>query len=198
MNNTYAGIDFSMSCPAISIWEDRGEPINFIDVAVHYMIDDKKVQGKRDNLTGYPTYTEWTCNEERQENLADWVIGLLKEAHVSMVFLEDYAFSARGRVFQIGEATGLVRYKIWKELKFSVIPISPTKVKKYATGSGIAKKEQMYTAFVRETGIDLQNILKPQEFTKAGMPKKRSKKIGNPISDIIDSYYVLKTGLRNL
>jgi hypothetical protein len=42
----------------------------------------------------------------------------------------------------------------------------------------------MYETFLEETNIDLQNRLSP-----------KSIKISNPVSDIVDSYYICQTGL---
>jgi hypothetical protein len=43
----------------------------------------------------------------------------------------------------------------------------------------------MYEAFVKETKIDLKKLF-------------NTEKVGNPISDIVDSYYVKKVGYENL
>ena len=67
------------------------------------------------------------------------------------------------------------------KFKFETIP--PTVIKKEATGKGNANKELMYETFLAETKIDLQSQLTP-----------KSTKIVNPVSDIVDSYYICKTG----
>ena len=41
----------------------------------------------------------------------------------------------------------------------------------------------MYETFLSETQVDLQSQLSP-----------KSTKISNPVSDIVDSYYICKTG----
>jgi hypothetical protein len=76
---------------------------------------------------------------------------------------------------------GLLKYKFWKyDMNFELVP--PTVLKKFATGKGNAKKEDMYKKFVKETGVDLQEILFP------------GRKLGNPVTDIVDSYYLMKWG----
>ena len=57
-------------------------------------------------------------------------------------------------------------------------------VKKGATGKGNADKEMMYNAFVAETNIDVKSILETD-------------KVGNPVSDIADSYFIQKVGYEN-
>ena len=53
-----------------------------------------------------------------------------------------------------------------------------------ATGKGNADKDMMYEAFVKETNIDLKQIFDTE-------------KVGNPISDIADSYFIQKVGYEN-
>ena len=55
---------------------------------------------------------------------------------------------------------------------------------KSATGKGNADKDMMYNAFVKETNIDLKSIFETE-------------KVGNPISDIADSYFIQKVGYEN-
>src|ERR1039458_47355 len=95
--------------------------------------------------------------------------------------IEDYSFGSKGRVFNLAENMGLLKYKFWKyDMKFDLVP--PTVLKKFATGKGNAKKEDMYENFVKETGVDLQEKLFP------------GRKLGNPVTDIVDSYYLMKWG----
>jgi len=94
--------------------------------------------------------------------------------------LEDYAFNAQGRVFHIAENTGILKYKCYQN-SIPLEVVSPSHVKKIATGKGNADKTQMYQAFVNETSIPLKDIISPNK-----------KDIGNPVSDIVDSYYICK------
>lgn len=98
-----------------------------------------------------------------------------------MVGIEDYAYAAKGRVFHIAENTGILKYKLFQQ-GIPVDTIPPTVVKKNATGKGNADKESMYSAFVSETGLMLKDIITPNK-----------KDVGNPVSDIVDSYYICKS-----
>ena len=87
---------------------------------------------------------------------------------------------SKGRVFNIAENTGVLKYKLWQ----SRIPVTitpPTTIKKFATGKGNADKFAMYEAFKKETKVDLRKEISPNK-----------KDVGNPVSDIIDSYYICK------
>jgi hypothetical protein len=59
---------------------------------------------------------------------------------------------------------------------------APSAIKKFATGKGNAKKEDMYASFVEETGVDLSIIL----------DQSVDPKVNSPISDIVDAYYIAK------
>jgi hypothetical protein len=58
--------------------------------------------------------------------------------------------------------------------------IEPSKAKKLATGKGNADKQAMYEAFSKETNTDLMFIFKQKSLT-------------NPVTDIVDSYFILKS-----
>ena len=59
--------------------------------------------------------------------------------------------------------------------------IVPGQIKKNATGKGNADKLKMYEQFVKDTNIDLV-----KEFDQT--------KLNNPVTDIVDSYYIAKYG----
>ena len=177
-----AGIDYSLTSPAICIAEVRENKIKFEDCRFHY-IKQTKNQNSVDVFNAYD-YPEYSDEIERYVNLAEWVIERIRwyNGRVECVYIEDYAFAATGRVFNIGENTGILKQKLRSSgFRFTTIP--PTVIKKEATGKGNANKELMYETFLEETKIDLQSRLTP-----------KSTKIVNPVSDIVDSYYICKTG----
>jgi Holliday junction resolvasome RuvABC endonuclease subunit len=181
-----AGIDYSLTSPAICIAEVRENKIKFEDCRFHY-IKQKKNQNSVGVFNGYD-YPKYSDEMERYENLAEWVIERIRwyNGRVKCVYLEDYAFAATGRVFNIAENTGILKHRLKKNnFKFKTIP--PTVIKKHASGKGNANKELMYETFLKETKIDLQSQLTP-----------KSTKIINPVSDIIDSYYIAKCGIEEV
>jgi Holliday junction resolvasome RuvABC endonuclease subunit len=110
--------------------------------------------------------------------LAEWSLQWISAAGCSRVAIEGYAFGAVGRVFQIAENCGLLKYKLWKQgIPYSVP--APTEIKKFATGKGNANKDMMLDSFKEETGVDIRvklDIIKGY----------------NPISDIVDAYFIAK------
>ena len=135
------------------------------------------------NLKADP-YPEWKTEEERHDNLTNWAYNIVQGCEE--VFLEGYAFatSVQAGVRSIAENTGLLKHKMWKnKITFKTYP--PTVIKKFATGKGNANKELMYEAFKYE-------LLTPNDLKEQLTP--RAMKITNPISDIVDSYFIAKAG----
>ena len=193
MKKKIAGIDYSLTSPAICVYKDEnGGHFDFDRCVFHYLSNTEKQRQSAagcglDNIRAEP-YPEWQSEEERHEKLATWAYNIVQGC--DEVFLEGYAFatSAQAGVRSLAENTGLLKHKMWKnKLTFSTYP--PTVIKKFATGKGNANKEQMYDAFVDE-------LLTPTDLKERLTPK--AKKVINPISDIVDSYFIAKCGVEGM
>jgi len=188
-----AGIDYSLTSPAICVYkEENGGHFDFDRCVFHYLSNTEKQRQSAagsglDNLRAEP-YPEWQSEEERHEKLATWAYNIVQGCEE--VFLEGYAFATSGtsHVRSMAENTGLLKHKMWKnKLTFKTYP--PTVIKKFATGKGNSNKEKMYEAFIDE-------LLTPTDLKERLTPK--AKKIINPISDIVDSYFIAKAGAEGL
>ena len=189
MKKKIAGIDYSLTSPAICVYKDENDGhFDFDKCVVHYLSNNERQQqlatgSGLDNLKAEP-YPEWQSEEERHEKLATWAYNLVQGCEE--VFLEGYAFatSVQAGVRSIAENTGLLKHKMWKnKITFKTYP--PTVIKKFATGKGNANKELMYEAFKYE-------LLTPNDLKEQLTP--RAMKINNPISDIVDYYFIAKAG----
>lgn len=181
MPKTLVGLDYSMTGPAICICQ--GE-FHISNCQIYYMTDTIKYQGAfvHGHIIGHP-FPHWENDVERFHLISEFFISKLKLfAHEdTKMNIEGYAMGARGRVFHIGENTGILKYKLWEHnIKFDVV--APTRIKKQATGKGNADKNIMYSYFEQETGINLRKAL---DYTKT--------EISSPIGDIVDSYYICKS-----
>lgn len=178
-----AGLDWSMSCPAICIW-DKKKPFTFANCVFYFYIDNKKFDKSYGNIHGFKAELYQT-EQERFDNISEWAMTILTKHVVKQVCLEGYSMgSSVGRIFNIAENIGLLKYKMWKA-KIEFITPAPTAVKKIFTGKGNARKELMYKSLQeRENMLDLEQLIG----TKAG---------ASPISDIVDSFamvdYFIKT-----
>jgi len=171
---TILGIDFSLTSPAYTLLSDTQATCYCVS-SVKQTIDVLVSPNMR--IVIYPLEKHFTSHFERMEYLARLPCSLAQECNA--VAIEDYSFGSVGMVFSIAEITGFVKYKLW-EMGKSPYLISPTAVKKWATGKGNAKKEAMILAFQEKTGINLMESL----------PLNKQKPFTSPISDIVDSYHI--------
>jgi Holliday junction resolvasome RuvABC endonuclease subunit len=177
--NNVAGIDYSTTSPAICVRvNDKWD--------IHYLTGKRKTVDEHWHnpflFFGHdlPTITDKT---ERYKYISSWVIDVIDSYDVDTVFLEDYAYAATGRVFHIGENTGILKYRLSRK-DIPVFAIPPTVIKKFATGKGNANKDLMLSNFITKTGIDVTDVM---NYTG-----------DNPISDIVDSYWVCEYGINNI
>ena len=176
---TIIGIDYSLTSPAICITTD----FVFKNSKFYYLTNKKKYIGKMsNNIIGFE-HKEYDTPIRRFSQISDWVYELMEDTiHTEqLVFIEGYSFGSKGQaVFQIAENCGILKYRL-QQMTIDYDTVVPSVVKKGATGKGNADKDMMYEFFSKETKTDLKKIFDTQ-------------KVGNPISDIVDSYYIAKVG----
>lgn len=173
---TVVGIDYSLTSPCICVSRDK----TFSNSYFYFLNDRKTVQGKFHNILG-EEHEEYLTDQERFENIATWVLGILTNFNKEevVILIEDYSYGSKGKVFHIAENCGLLKYMLYKNgYKFFTVP--PTVVKKFATGKGNATKEKMYEAFLKDTFVDLHSIISP------------TTKLGSPTTDIVDAWYIAR------
>ena len=183
-----AGIDYSLTSPAICIWKktDDNRQFNFNMCDVYYLETTQRLklatQHEILNLHA-EVYPKWETEEQRHDLLSDWTMSIISGCEV---FIEGYAFATSGKshVRSVAENSGLLKHKMYK-IKQPFTSVPPSVIKKYATGKGNANKELMYEAFTSE-------LLTPSDLKTRLTPK--SKKIRSPVSDIVDAYFIAKYG----
>jgi len=179
VTKTIIGIDYSLTSPAICV------NINGDDILMFYYLTNKKkyIGQMSEDIIGYE-HKEWTDPIERFKYISDFALDIISPLISPQIFIEGYSFGSKGQgLFQIAENCGILKYRL-QEQNLSYQTVVPSVVKKGATGKGNADKEMMYEAFVKETNIDLKKVFDTD-------------KVGNPISDIADSYFIQKVGYDN-
>tara|TARA_B110000263_G_scaffold221736_1_gene210393 strand:- start:234 stop:794 length:561 start_codon:yes stop_codon:yes gene_type:complete len=177
------GIDYSMTSPAVCVGQI---PFSYDTCKFMFITKNKKLASNHSsNIVGLLLY-EYNNNIERFTHLADQTVEwILSQAptrhHGNNLAIEGYAFGAKGQVFNIGENTGILKYKLAKKVSNIINVFPPSTIKKFATGKGNANKLLMYEAFVEETGDDLAKLFEFDPYTGQ-----------SPVSDIVDSYYIAK------
>jgi len=177
------GVDYSLSSPAFCV--HSGDEWSVENCKFFYLLHtktggDRVLEHRGDGFfpARHPT---WTNDYDRYWKLSRSVLREVIHHKADVVYIEGYAFGAVGRVFQIAENAGVLKYRL-DQLGYRIETPAPTEIKKLATGKGNAKKEQMIEAFIDETGVDI--------YAKFDIiPKSKS-----PIDDVVDSYYIAKYG----
>jgi len=179
VTKTIVGIDYSLTSPAICVNIDGDAGLMF-----YYLTSKKKYTGViSEEIVGYE-HKEWTDPIQRFKYISDFALDIISPLINPIVFIEGYSFGSKGQgVFQIAENCGILKYRL-QELGVDYDTVVPSVVKKGATGKGNADKDMMNEAFKKETKIDLKKIFDTE-------------KVGNPISDIADSYFIQKVGYEN-
>ena len=118
-----AGIDYSLTSPAVCVAKIIDNEIKFENCKFHFLKQNKshKSLGK---IFAYD-YPEYTDDIDRFSKLASWTVECIRwfDGRVDKVYLEDYAFAATGRVFNIGENTGILKKQL-KEAGLTKLLIS--------------------------------------------------------------------------
>lgn len=182
MTQVFIGIDYSMVSPAICI--HTGETWDFKNCKFHFLTSRDSHIGKflSGQIEGRQSPQNYKTQIERFSGISDWALSVV--GSVEELWIEGYSMGSRnGLTFNIAENGGILKFKLFeRNIKFNEVP--PTAVKKFASKKkgGKAKKSDMYEAFLEETGIHLQG-----HFSKG-------KIIGNPVSDLVDAYFIAKYG----
>ena len=174
---TVVGIDYSYTCPAVCVLSET--PRWF----VHYKKDGKP----------YPdlplvTWSRSATTDEipRFIELATWVLDIVTVVQPDFVVLEDYAFGAAGRLTQLSENAGTLKVKLYEHYpQLPLHVVAPTTMKKFATGRGIATKDDIWAAFIKRW---------PDYAEWAKLCHPKSLRVGSPVADIADSYFLADYG----
>jgi Holliday junction resolvasome RuvABC endonuclease subunit len=179
ITKTIIGIDYSLTSPAVCVNIDGDAGLMF-----YYLTSKKKYIGMMsEEIVGYE-HKEWKDPIQRFKYISDFALDIISPLLNPKIFIEGYSYGSKGQgLFQIAENCGILKYRL-QEKSLPYETVVPSVVKKGATGKGNADKDMMYNAFVAETNIDLKSIFETE-------------KVGNPISDIADSYYIQKVGYEN-
>src|SRR5690554_3426607 len=104
---TWAGIDYSMTCPAITI----GTSTDYGKCKSFFYSGSKKFEGKfGDNIYGM-LHMPYETQMERFHNISEWAMSILIKFKVTDVCLEGFAMAGKGRITDIAENTGILKYK---------------------------------------------------------------------------------------
>lgn len=178
------GIDYSLTSPCMCVMLAP----SFDGARFFYLTSEKRYEGVAfGNIRG-DLHAKYSSEQERHNSISQYFIDRLVECNVETnvhITLEDYSYGSKGKVFNLAENCGLLKHKLWKA-GYIIDTVAPSALKKFATGKGNAKKEQMYDAFLALGYPDINATLSPKKTV-----------IGNPVSDVVDSFYLALLGAKN-
>lgn len=172
--NIVVGVDYSMSSPSVCV--HTGSEWSFNNCKFYFLTSKKKCQFTDVRFLGSP-HSVFSSQEERFNSIASWCMSHIPP-HAN-VYIEGYAFAAKGVVFNIAENTGVLKHKLFLRNQNTLSVVAPSAVKKYATGKGNADKMLMHDSFVTDTQFDISAAIDCNEGE-------------SPMSDIVDSYFIAK------
>lgn len=184
-----AAIDYSINSPAICVYNTSQE---FCFENCYFYLNQEKIskkeQKQRNNLNlqniNWSIRPSYNSNIERYSIVADWAMSIIVTHNVEVIALEDYSLHAKGKIFNIAEATGILKYYLFTQ-GIQVYTFPPSQNKKIFSGKGNANKALMIDTFNQIHGINIAEQLgHKKDFT------------GSPVSDIVDSYSLINTFLK--
>jgi Holliday junction resolvasome RuvABC endonuclease subunit len=84
-------------------------------------------------------------------------LGIQKKAGVDLVVMEGYANAAKFGREVAGELGGVVKLSVLQVTGHPPLIVPPTSLKKFATGSGVAKKNQMLLGVYKQWGVEFSD-----------------------------------------
>lgn len=186
-----AGIDYSINCPCICVFDTK-EQFNFLNCSFYIAQNglSQKESKRRKSLQFENIFLteQFNIKDNEQQRfffLADWTLSILQENGIERVGMEAYSMNSKGKVFNIAEATGLLKHQLFlSSMPFDLFP--PTVIKKLWSGKGNAGKDLMCEEFTKLTNIKINEILGIESLTNS------------PCSDIVDSMAVCHTLLKSM
>jgi crossover junction endodeoxyribonuclease RuvC len=118
--NAIIGIDLSWSNTGLAALNQSGEVLQFRSIKTN------------------PKDDKW----KRANRIVHEILEFVDQFGTSLIAIEGYSFGSKFNRENMGEIGGIVRYNLWIH-KYEFIDISPTNLKKFATGKGNATKEEM-------------------------------------------------------
>lgn len=187
MAGSVLGIDYSLNSPALCFYDGANPPRWWC----HY-------KPKTKTLHPFLSSVSWSVSApniddtDRHIELATWVVQCVLNENPSLIVLEDYAFAAQGRITGLAENGGVLKAFLHTQVPHVPLHIvAPTTMKKFATGSGRAQKEDVWASFIKV-------FPHMASWPATVFPKSKTDKINSPLSDLADAYFLADYGIQRL
>ena len=181
----HIGIDFSISSPCVCFWNTKQQ--HLFENCEFFFLHSKRSITK----INFPNNIHYLESSESKDNsvrfaenatlLTSEIKKRLDNIKKYVIMLEGYSMGAKGRLFDIGEATGIFKLFLSQE-NIKPLVIAPTQIKKLATGKGNANKFQMLEKF-----MEINTSLHNSEWIDVLTTEKH---IQPPLTDLVDSFFI--------
>lgn len=182
----FIGIDQSYSCTGMAHIQvnDNGEE----SIYFRFTTNNKKLREfKENNIESLwvGELKEYFLFSKISKYLEDYIKNLKGSIHVA---IENGAFGAKGRIFQLGELSGAIKASL-VDLTDDIITLAPQSLKKFSTGHGRGGKTEMYLAYVNK--FPDSSVLNFDKLNKSKDLERQLKSVkGKPLTDLIDSHFL--------
>ena len=186
------GIDASISGTASCVYDTETEKYFFYTYTSHtdfdFEYENEKIKIKVEKQENFKNLDSF----ERYIKIADknWSEIALELSETNFFFLEDYALKGIGKVFQIAEYTAILKRHIYDSGNSIENTFPPMSIKKEIGGKGNLDKFEIYCDTWRD--YDLRDMI--EDLENEGIEYSP----GCWQEDILDSYAVMKMGLKSL
>lgn len=99
-------------------------------------------------------------------NIEDRLKYIVDTNKLNLVLIEGYAYAAQNQAHQIGELGGVIRRMLYKK-QLPWVEVSPSQVKKFATGKGNAKKDLIIMNVFKKWGQEFETSDEADAFVLA-------------------------------
>jgi Holliday junction resolvasome RuvABC endonuclease subunit len=181
----HIGIDFSISSPCVCFWNTKQQ--HLFENCEFFFLHSKRSITK----INFPNNIHYSESSESKDNsvrfaenatlLTSEIKKRLDNVKKYVIMLEGYSMGAKGRLFDIGEATGIFKLFLSQE-NIKPLVIAPTQIKKLATGKGNSNKFQMLEKF-----MEINTSLHNSEWIDVLTTEKH---IQPPLTDLVDSFFI--------
>lgn len=101
--------------------------------------------------------TKKTINRfERYSQILESILAITEKHKIDLIVLEGYAFAAQGRIADLAELGGIIRYTL-QHFGFKTIDVPPKTLKKWTSGNGNSDKQAMMKAVKERWQVDFDN-----------------------------------------
>ncbi len=130
---TVVGLDLSLT----------GSAACAIDLPWNYKISNLTMMPN----VGYKLAKDATATEQRERiiHIRDAVLAFCKQVQARRIMIEDYAFSAAGRITMLAELAGNVKMDLWENWGVSVEPVRASQARKVLLEKLPAKDSKLFT-----------------------------------------------------